>query len=106
MGSAAMVPAIDSTIIGHLGAIPEVERVYVIRGAGEGLRVLTIVNEEDDDVYERIYLEEAQIAQNLRSVGFDFSVVARRGGSIDLLMGKNVPIWVRPVSECPQLISI
>lgn len=101
-----MTPTIDSIIVDSLQALPEIERVYVVRGYGEGVRVLTVVDEEEDAVYERIYEKELQISDNLPSVLFDFSIIARRGQPIDLLMGQNAPIWVRPVPDCPQLISI
>ena len=77
MASAPM-PATDSEIAGRLRRVPQVEAVYVIHGDEQGLRVLTVVDQEDDDVYELIYQEELQVAQSLPSVVFDFNVVARR----------------------------
>lgn len=107
MGSAAMAPATDSTIAGCLQAIPEVEGVYVFHiGGGEALRVMTVVNEEEDGVYERIYRKELEVSKSFPSIQFDFNVVARRGRAMDLIMGKNLPVWIRPASECPQLNSI
>lgn len=97
------MPATDSEIASCLRAIPQVEAVYVLHAGEDGLRVLTVVNEENDDVYERIYRKELQVAQSLPSLLFDFTVVARRGRPITSIVGKNPPVWARPTSKCPPL---
>ena len=100
------MPATDSTIASCLQAIPQVEAVYVFHDGDEGLRVLTVVNEEDEDVYERIYRKELQVAASLPSILFDFNVVSRRGRTVKAIVGDNLPVWARSTSECPQFKNI
>ncbi len=100
------MPATDSKIASCLQTVPQVEAIYISHAGEEGLRVLTIVNDENEDVYERIYRKELQVAESLPSILFDFSVVARRGRAINSIVGSNLPVWARPKSECPQFKNI
>jgi hypothetical protein len=105
MASAPM-PAADSKIASSLQTIPQVEAVYVLHAGEGGLRVLTVVNDENEDVYERIYRKELQVAESFPSILFDFNVVARRGRAINSIVGNNLPVWARPTSQCPQFKNI
>lgn len=69
--------------------------MYVIPGE-EGVCVMTIVDQEDDRVYDLIYAKELQLAREIPGARFDFSVIARRGRPIEQIMGQNRATWERP----------
>ncbi|MGH9609373.1 MAG: hypothetical protein ACRD34_06810 [Bryobacteraceae bacterium] len=82
-------------IANTLGAVAEVEGVYLVSGEGEGVRVVTVVDREDDAVYRRIYARELELARKLPGAHFDFSVIARRGRPVEQIVGDTRPVWER-----------
>jgi hypothetical protein len=74
--------------------IPQVESVYV-HPVGEVFRVFTIVDDVDEDTYDRIYEHERSIMHTFRELHFDFNVIARRGRSEKDLISSATPAWRR-----------
>lgn len=104
MGGAATTLSINQQIAKVLGTVPEVESVYIFSGeAPESFRVMTIVDQEDDRVYELIYDRELQLAREMPAAQFDFSVLARRGRAIEQIAGLNQAAWERsPLDGNPE----
>jgi len=55
-----------------------VESVFVERGNGKELRVLSIVNERDPAIRATIYAREQAIIDAYPDLVFDFNIIARR----------------------------
>jgi hypothetical protein len=62
--------------------IPQVEAVFLFQH-GDLLRVFTVVNQEDEQVYSRIFKRERELATKFRPRRFDFQIVTRRGQPIE-----------------------
>jgi len=62
----------------ELSLVPEVESVFVERGNGKELRVLSIVNERDPAIRATIYAREQAIIHAYPDLVFDFNIIARR----------------------------
>jgi hypothetical protein len=73
--------------------IPEVESVYIAPSA-EIVRVWTIIDGDDEQVYDTIYAKEQSLIQTLQE-RFDFHVIARRGRDLRSLITLNCQGWRR-----------
>lgn len=101
-GGAAMAPCLQQQLESTIGTVPEVEGIYIIAG-GDGhnlLRVLTIIDAEEDRVYRLIYERELELARRLPGTQLDFAVIARRSRPVEHIVGENRPAWERvPADE-------
>ncbi len=96
-----MASCLRQQIGSTIGAVPEVEGVYVIPGGdGNNLRVLTIIDREEDRVYRLIYARELELARRLPGTQLDFAVIARRSRPLERIGGGSRPAWERvPADE-------
>lgn len=91
-----MAPSVQEQIEMTMGSVPQVESVYLVPTETHGtIRVLTIVDVEDDDVYSLIYAKEVDFARVLRPRRLDFTVIARYGRPVQELVGATRPSWER-----------
>jgi len=98
--AAIMTTTIGETIVNAFAQIPEVEGIY-LRQSGSMLRVFTVVDEENDSAFEKIYQKERSLAHSSPDFQFDFNVIARRGRDVQEFVGANVPLWQRQPSDQP-----
>lgn len=96
MGISSMVAEsyIDRRIIEAFSAIDRVEGVYAHR-SGDRLAIYTIISEDDEDTYDRIYEQERSLIHDAHDLRFDFNVIARRGRPISGIVGSYVSVWQR-----------
>ena len=89
-------PEDESNIGESFADIREVESVYVVR-SGDVLRVYTVVDDTDEDGYDRIYAREQSIIRDFKStsLSFDFNVISRRGRDVSELVNFLTPAWRR-----------
>jgi hypothetical protein len=73
--------------------IPQVEAVFLFQH-GDLLRVFTVVNQEDDEVYSRILNHESGLKIKFQPTRFDFQIVTRRGQPIEGFLTMP-PAWKR-----------
>jgi hypothetical protein len=85
---------IQSSVGMSFARIAEVERVYIVR-AGDTLRVFTIVDDVNEDAYDRIYEHERSLIREFKGTHFDFNVISRRGRDADEIVGPILPAWQR-----------
>jgi hypothetical protein len=106
MSSTVTAPDIATAVGQAFSDLDAVEGVYLC-GKGPVFRLFTVINDDSEDVYDRIYEREKRIkhsvAEKLR-----FSVIARHGRSIGDIVGGCAAIWQRaPQHElCPNVTSI
>lgn len=62
----------------EISMVEEVESVFIER-EGDYFNVLTVVNEHDEQLRERIYDREASVINSLPMYSFDFHVLPRMG---------------------------
>jgi hypothetical protein len=96
--AAIMTTTIGETIVNAFAQIPEVEGIY-LRQSGSMLHIFTVVDEENDSAFEKIYREERNLVRSSPDFQFDFNVIARRGRDVQEFVGANVPVWRRPLSD-------
>jgi len=75
--------------------------------SGDVVNVFTIIDDDDERIYESIYDRERSIRQHA-DLHFDFNVIARRGRSVEELVGSFAPVWQRTEAAnlCPNVTSI
>lgn len=89
-----MAPCFQQEIESTLGTVSEVEGVYLLPAArGDGFRVLTVVDRDEDQVYRLIYAQELELARKLPGAQLDFAVIARRGRPVEQVVGEDRPTW-------------
>jgi len=71
--------------------IDSVEQVYAWL-EGDVYNVFTVIADEDEAVYDRIYNQERTLIHQM-PVKFDFRVIARRGLRAEDLFGSITPVW-------------
>ena len=91
------MPAIDAVgSIAHvLESVPQVERVYVFPESEGAFSIVTVIDADDDDVYDQIFDRERQLIHSLPCHHLAFKVIARRGRPIDEFVGSSTPVWQR-----------
>lgn len=74
------MPQLDfrNAVAFELAAIPEVEAVFTSE-YGKVFFVWTVVNERNQELYERLYEKERELIQANQAVQFDFTIMASRG---------------------------
>ncbi|MGH9343340.1 MAG: hypothetical protein ACRD3O_10190 [Terriglobia bacterium] len=92
-----MAPHLERDIATVFRGIPEVESVYITLQGGDSLKVCTVVNEEDDSVYNAIYDHELAFLRSHPSARIDFNTVTRHNRPIEEFLGKKSPAWERTV---------
>jgi len=88
---------IEEALAEALGPINRVESVYVA-SLGEALKVLTVIDNDDEETYDLIYDQERSSMHRFSDVRFYFNVIARRGRPASQIMGAGNPIWQRSES--------
>jgi hypothetical protein len=106
MGTAVAVIDIGDVIGRAFLDLDAVEQVYVY-AEGPTLRVFTIVDTDDEDVYDYIYDRE-RVVMRCVDAKVHFSVIDRRGRPIQEIVGDQTPIWqsTRYIASCHNAISI
>jgi hypothetical protein len=76
--------------------------------SGDVVSVFTIIDDDDERTYESIYERERSIIRQHADLHFDFNIIARRGRSVDELVGSFAPVWERTEAAnlCPNVTSI
>lgn len=94
--STQVSPYVDAEyrIAGNLLMVPQVESV-VIRREDSITRVWTVVDADDDQVFDAVYDRERIIIRDLSPERFDFHVVARKGRPLRSVMTMGYRIWQR-----------
>jgi hypothetical protein len=59
---------------------------------GELFQVFTIIDDDDEALYDEIYERERSLIRQFEGVHFDFNVIASRGRSIEEIVGSDVEI--------------
>jgi hypothetical protein len=81
-------------ICGALSEIGAVESIHVLSG-GPVWRVYTVVNDDDDEIFDQIYGREQSIIRSFTDAHFDFNVIVRRGRPVEELLSLGAPAWQR-----------
>ena len=96
-----------ATAVGQAFAdVDAVEGVYVC-GKGPVLRVFTVIDDDSEDVYDRIYEREKRVKRSVAE-RVCFSVIARRGRDIGDIVGSCVAVWHPPAKTrtCHNVTNI
>lgn len=72
----------------ELSLVPEVEAVFIERDAEGEFRIISVVNERDAAVRERVYAREEAIMEAYPGLKFDFHVIARMNRSLSDVISK------------------
>jgi hypothetical protein len=96
------VSPIDMNLAETFGGIDRVEGVFVAP-TGDVLSVFTVIDDDDEETYDRIYDRERSLIRRFSGVHFDFNVIARRGRSLADIVGSSTPVWRRDETGEPCL---
>ena len=98
---------IEESLVGAFAGVSGVCGVYTI-ASGDVVDVFTVIDEDDEGTYEAIYERERSIIRQHSDLHFDFNVIARRGRSVNELVGSFAPVWQRTEAAnlCPNVTSI
>ena len=98
---------IEDSLAGAFADVNGVRGVYMLT-SGDVVNVFTIIDEDDEQTYEAIYERERSLIRQHSDWHFDFNVMARRGRSVDELVGSFAPVWQRneAANLCPNVTSI
>ena len=74
----------ESCIGMELSLVPEVEAVFVKadNASGKCYTVLTVINQRDPAIRERVYAREKAIMDDARGIDFNFRVISRMGRTL------------------------
>jgi hypothetical protein len=90
-----MALTIEGRIASAFQSIPQVESIYVLHNDEASFSVVTVLSNPDRGAYAQVFEQEGQLLDSLSTVHFDFHVLARRGRSLDEIVGSNIPVWQR-----------
>jgi hypothetical protein len=79
----------------EISLVPQVEAVYVQAEGNGAYDVVTIINENDDEVRRRIYQREGAIIDMLNTFEFSFRVVSRAGLPENEIISSEAPAYRR-----------
>jgi hypothetical protein len=96
------VSPIDVNFAETFGGIDRIEGVFV-NPIGDVLGVFTVIDEDDEETYDRIYDIERLLIRRFDGIHFDFNVIARRGRSVADIVGSSTPVWRRSGAGEPCL---
>ena len=96
------VSPIDVNFAETFGGIDRVEGVFVAP-SGDVLSVFTVIDDDDEETYDRIYDRERLLIRRFGGIHFDFNVIARRGRSLADIVGCSAPVWRRDETGEPCL---
>src|ERR1017187_5181650 len=103
MSTACMpLSLIDVNFAETFGGIDRVEGGFVAP-SGAVLSVFTVIDDHDEETYDRIYDRERLLIGRFGGVHFDFNVIARRGRSLADIVGCSTPVWRRDETGEPCL---
>ena len=88
------VSPIDVNFAETFGGIDRVEGVFVAP-SGDVLSIFTVIDDDDEETYDRIYDRERSLIRRFGGIHFDFNVIARRGRSLADIVGCSTPVWRR-----------
>jgi hypothetical protein len=94
MGALVQAMNLEQSVGSVLGQIEQVEGVYISID-GELLNVFTVIGDDDEEAYDRIYDRERVVIHQNPTLHFDFNVIARRGRPVTDILGQYAPIWQR-----------
>src|SRR5665213_23319 len=94
LAESVMRESLERTAASAFEGIEEVESVYIRQRAAVA-SIVTVVNDENDAVFERIYECESSLRRRMPNLKFDFNIIVRRGRDVREFVGANVPIWQR-----------
>ncbi|PYT82879.1 MAG: hypothetical protein DMG40_04430 [Acidobacteria bacterium] len=80
--------SIEACLQIELSLVPEIEAVIVERNADGEFRVISVVNERDAAIRDKVYAREEEIMAIYPGVRFDFHVLARMNRRLDDLISK------------------
>lgn len=72
----------------ELSLVPEVEAVFIDRESDGEYRIISVVNERDAAVRQKVYAREEEIMEAYPSVRFDFHVLARMNRKLEDVITK------------------
>jgi hypothetical protein len=81
-----------NVFIGYeMSLVPEVEQVFVHKEdeVGKVLRVTVVVDKRDSDVRAAIFKREQAVMDEMKTVDFDFHIIAREGRPLELLVSED-----------------
>jgi hypothetical protein len=75
----------------EMALVTQVENVFVHKEdeLGKILRVTVVVDKRDSDVREAIFRREQAVMDEMKSVDFDFHIIAREGRPLELLISED-----------------
>lgn len=80
--------SIETFIRFELSLVREVEKIFIDRESDDEFRVISVVNERDAQIRERVYAREQEIMDTYPRLTFDFHVLARMNRNLDALITK------------------
>ncbi len=72
----------------ELSLVPEVENVFFEREGDGEFRIISVVNERDAAIRDRVYAREEAIMEAYPGLKFDFHVLARMGRRLEDVISK------------------
>jgi hypothetical protein len=87
-------------VVDALEQVPQVETLYISPDNDGVVHVVTVIDEDDDETYDRIFEQEKRLIRNLSPRQVAFRIVTRRGRPVQELLGSNSPAWQRHSQQC------
>jgi len=72
----------------ELSLVPEIERVFFENEGDKEFRIISVVNERDAAIREKVYAREEEIMKAFPGLTFDFHVMARMNRKIEDIVTK------------------
>ncbi len=96
--------SLDHEVVSAFKDVNEIESIFVLH-RDDTTKVFTVVNENSEEISDKIAKLEVELCRRLDLVNFDFNTIARRNRPIQELLGICDPVWSRE-SYCQHLASI
>jgi len=80
----------------ELSLVPEIEHVFFDREGDKEFRIVSVVNNRDAAIREKVYAREEEIMRTYPGLNFDFHVIARMDRKIeDVITKAGKPVFER-----------
>lgn len=80
--------SVETCVQIELSLVPEVEAFFIDRESDGEFRIISVVNERDATIREKVYAREEEIIAAYPSVKFDFHVLARMNRKLEDVITK------------------
>ena len=95
MGAAVPLADFRHIVAAELAEVPQVESIFVSSTDDGPLDVVAVIDEDDEEAYDRIFDQERKLMHLLKRRPFDLHIIARRGRDLHAILSGDTPVWTR-----------